>query len=69
MGFEPLINKIYYLYRKDDESHVLSLVAPEEWGRKGIPYSAHVATALLLADHSWEIKEGNLEAPDFTSDV
>jgi hypothetical protein len=62
MGFEPLINKIYYLYRKEDESHVLSLVAPDEWGRRGMPYAAHVATTILLADHTWDVIEGNVDA-------
>jgi len=60
MGFEPLINKVYYLYRRHDETHVLSLVAPDEWGRRGMPYAAHLATALLLADHTWEVMEGKL---------
>ncbi|MFK7968943.1 MAG: DUF2452 domain-containing protein [Bacteroidia bacterium] len=64
MGFEPLINKVYYLYRRKDETHVLSLVAPDEWGRKGIPYSAHIATALLLADHTWQVMEGKTDAPN-----
>lgn len=62
MGFEPLINKVYYLYRKEDESHVLSLVAPDEWGRRGMPYAAHLASALLLADHTWDVLEGELSA-------
>ena len=34
MGFEPLINHHYFLYEKEDGSDFLSLVAPEEWGRK-----------------------------------
>lgn len=54
MRFEPLINHVYELYQKDDEKHLLSLVAPDQWGRKGCPFT-HVATVRLLADHTWEI--------------
>ena len=53
MNFKPLINHIYHLYEKADGSHVLSLVAPEEWG-SSCPYQFE-ATVRLLADHTWEI--------------
>lgn len=54
MGFEPLINHHYFLYEKEDGSDFLSLVAPEEWGRKR-KYSKFIAEIRLLADHTWEI--------------
>jgi hypothetical protein len=54
IGFDPIINNIYYLYQRNDESFVLSLIAPEEWGRS-LPYKRFVAAARLLADHTWEI--------------
>lgn len=54
MGFEPLINHHYYLYEKEDGSDFLSLVAPEEWGRKK-KFSRFIAEIKLLADHTWEI--------------
>jgi hypothetical protein len=54
MRFEPLIGKIYYLYQKNDGTDTLSLVAPNEWGRSA-KYHHHIATAKLLADHTWEI--------------
>jgi hypothetical protein len=54
IGFEPLINHIYFLYEKEDRTSFLSLVAPEEWGRKGNQYQ-FLAEVKLLADHTWEI--------------
>ncbi|EOZ98608.1 hypothetical protein A33Q_1262 [Indibacter alkaliphilus LW1] len=54
MNFEPLINHRYFLYEKEDGSDFLSMVAPEEWGRKK-RFSKFVAEVKLLADHTWEI--------------
>lgn len=56
MRFEPLINHIYHLYEREDGGHVLSLVHPHDWGRKGCPF-LFVATVRLLADHTWDILE------------
>lgn len=53
MNFKPLIGHTYHLYKKSDETNVLSMVAPEEWG-KNPPYE-FVATVKLLADHTWEV--------------
>lgn len=54
IGFEPLIGKTYHLYIKKDETDVLTLVGPQEWGRS-MPYKKYVATVKLLADHTWDI--------------
>lgn len=56
MRFEPLISHVYYLYKKEDGSHSLSMVGPGEWGRS-VKKSAYLATVKLLADHTWEIIE------------
>lgn len=57
--FQPVIHHIYHLYqRKSDGTHLLSMVAPYEWGRKQ-PYE-HLATVRLLGDHTWEILEGGV---------
>ncbi|CAG5079382.1 DUF2452 domain-containing protein [Parvicella tangerina] len=56
MRFEPLINHVYHLYEKEDNKHVLSLIHPKDWGRKGCPFK-FVATVRLLADHTWDILE------------
>jgi len=58
-GFKPVINKDYFVYQKGDESWVLSLVSPEEWGTK-MPY-LYIAKVHLLADHTWEVSEKNPE--------
>jgi len=55
MNFKPLISHTYHLYKKADESNVLSMVGPREWG-KNSPY-IFVATVKLLADHTWEVLE------------
>ena len=57
MGFKPLIGKTYHLYQREDETALLSVVGPDEWGRSGCPYAAFLATVSLLADHTWEILE------------
>lgn len=53
MNFKPVIGYIYHLYIKKDSSHVLSMIAPAEWGTKQ-PY-VWVATCRLLADHTWDV--------------
>lgn len=57
MSFKPVIHHIYHLYQRTDDSLALSMIAPTEWGRKGSPFKTFVATARLLADHTWEILE------------
>ena len=58
MRFTPLINHIYHLYEKEDRSHLLSLIAPNQWGRSKKSFE-FVATVRLLADHTWDILEKN----------
>ncbi len=64
MRFEPLINHVYYLYERDNGKHVLSMVSPTDWGRKGCPF-AYRATIRLLADHTWEVIDSNLDQATF----
>jgi hypothetical protein len=56
MRFEPLINHVYHLYKKENSSFVLSLIAPNQWGRSKVNFE-FVATVRLLADHTWDILE------------
>ncbi|MEK6481870.1 DUF2452 domain-containing protein [Catalinimonas sp. 4WD22] len=56
MSFEPLVGHTYYLYEKKDGTDVLSMIAPEEWGRSA-PFKKLISKATLLADHTWELKE------------
>ena len=54
--FQPVIHHIYHLYqRKTDGKHLLSMIAPNEWGRRN-PYD-HLASVRLLGDHTWEVME------------
>ena len=56
LNFKPLIGQTYHLYKKiknEEETFVLSMIGPDEWG-KSRPYE-FVATAKLLADHTWEL--------------
>ena len=56
VSFEPLIGKIYYLYRRVDGQEVLSMIAPGEWG-KSKPTGGFMAAVKLLSDHTWEVRE------------
>lgn len=52
LSFQPLIGNSYYLYLREDDSYLLSMIGPDEWGKK-IPYKAFVSKVKLLADHTW----------------
>jgi hypothetical protein len=52
LSFKPNIGQTYFLYEKNDGSHMLSLVSPGEWGNAG-PFKKFVTGVRLLADHTW----------------
>jgi hypothetical protein len=52
LSLKPIIGQVYYLYEKQDGTHILSLVSPKEWGKSG-PYKRFVSGVRLLADHTW----------------
>lgn len=52
LNFQPVIGHVYYLYEKFDDTHILSMVSPKEWGGSG-PFKQFVAAVRLLADHTW----------------
>jgi cellobiose-specific phosphotransferase system component IIA len=58
IAFEPLINHRYFLYQKSDGTDFLSMIAPEEWGRKK-DFAEFIAEIKLLADHTWDILREN----------
>jgi hypothetical protein len=60
MRFEPLINHVYHLYTKENGDYLLSLIAPNQWGRSKNNFT-FIATVRLLADHTWDILE---KSPD-----
>jgi hypothetical protein len=53
LSFKPDIGQVYYLYQKQDDSHMISLISPKEWG-EAMPYKKFVAAVQLLADHTWK---------------
>lgn len=53
LSFKPNIGQVYYLYEKKDDSFMLSLVAPKEWGGAG-PFKKFISAVQLLADHTWK---------------
>lgn len=61
IGFKPEINHIYHLYQRKDGGYVLSMIGPDEWGRKP-KYNEFLKSVRLMADHTWEAvddKSGN----------
>lgn len=62
LRFEPLINHEYHLYRKEDNTYLLSLIAPDQWGRSKRSFE-WMASVRLLADHTWDVlaKSGDAE--------
>jgi hypothetical protein len=52
LSFKPNIGQTYYLYEREDGSHLLSLVSPKEWGPSG-PFKKFIGGVRLLADHTW----------------
>ena len=53
LSFKPNIGQTYYLYQRQDDSYMLSLVSPREWGGSG-PFKQFVSAVQLLADHTWK---------------
>jgi len=53
LSFTPVIGQRYHLYELENGNHLVSMVGPKEWGRKGMPYKSFVAEVKLLADHTW----------------
>lgn len=58
IAFEPLINHHYFLYQKSNGTDFMSMIAPEEWGRKK-DFAEFIAEVKLLADHTWDILREN----------
>ena len=54
ISFKPEINHIYHLYQAEDQSMVLSMIGPNEWGKK-CKFEEFIHSVRLLADHTWQI--------------
>ena len=61
-GFKskPVIGKMYHLYEKENGEYSVSFIGPNEWGRS-FPFKKHLATMKLLADHTWDVSDNNLD--------
>ena len=60
MGFDPLIGHEYHLYQRKNGQLLMSMVAPESWGRS-FPFERHLSKVKLLSDRTWEILDGDPE--------
>ncbi len=52
-NFEPLMGKVYYLYKGEKEERFLSMISPEEFGVS--KKRTFLAKVKLLADRTWKI--------------
>lgn len=59
MKFQPVINQKYFLYEREGERDILSLIGPDEWGKGGCKFTRYIARVRLLADHTWKVFEQN----------
>ena len=46
-SFEPVIGEIYHLYANDNDTHILSMIAPHEWNKE------HIGTFKLNSEKKW----------------
>jgi hypothetical protein len=51
---------VYHLYQRKDDTYLLSMVSPKEWGGAG-PFKAFISSAKLLADHTWAEVSGIMD--------
>ncbi|GAA4454669.1 hypothetical protein GCM10023189_21440 [Nibrella saemangeumensis] len=54
MNFEPIVGHTYYLYQRKNGTDLLSMIAPNEWGRV-FPFERCLATVRMMADHTWDV--------------
>lgn len=56
IGFDPVINHIYHLYQRNDGTHMLSLIDPNEWKNNKLMF---ISSVKLLSDKTWQIIKQN----------
>lgn len=54
--FKPVIGQYYYLYKSAKDDFTLSMIGPDEWGKKGMSYDEFLNKVRLRGDHTWEIE-------------
>jgi len=67
MNFSPLVGETYYLYARENDRFVLSMIANDEWGKR-LPYKHYIAAVRLLSDHTWDVKDDPHAAPSVEVD-
>lgn len=55
--FKPVIGQYYFLYKSSKSDFTLSMIGPDEWGKKGMPYDEFLNKVRLRGDHTWEIEK------------
>ena len=50
-SFEPIIGESYHLYKSDDDTHFLSLIAPDQWDKE------YIGTFMLNSNKKWVMIE------------
>ena len=58
MSFEPVVGNTYYLYARKEGDFVLSMIAPDQWG-KSVPFKHFVSAVKLLGDKTWQVQESD----------
>ncbi|HEX7367741.1 MAG TPA: DUF2452 domain-containing protein [Pelobium sp.] len=53
MRFKPVLGQTYYLYQKNEE-FLVSMIAPQEWGRSKTA-ARYISTVKLLSDATWDV--------------
>ncbi len=58
ISFEPFVGHTYYLYERKEDSgdFVLSMIHPNEWGKKKA-FERFISAVTLLPDHTWKVDE------------
>ncbi len=54
MRFKPVMGQIYHLYENEEGKYLVSLIAPNEWG-KSKKFKRYISTVRLLSDHTWDV--------------
>lgn len=65
--FEPVVNHTYYLYRDEAMAPVLSMIAPNQWGKANAQKYVWVATVQLMGDHTWKVLQTDEKSDEWTA--
>lgn len=52
--FEALVGNTYYLYRRTDGTHFISMVEPEYWSHINL---THLTDVVFTKNNTWKIAE------------